>query len=157
VIWVKITARNRWVLMAGHALEKVQLDAGVDHPGQRRVPQAVPHATGQPQIINQLVPPPSIAQGRGRDHPSTRPTSRRASLTLPPSVAPRREHRLDDRHRTTPQAIGVLGDQAAAAGVGLPPHVISPLVRPTSRTSSPATSLNRDAVVAKIITQLLQA
>jgi hypothetical protein len=52
VIRVKITARHRRVLMASHTLEKVQLDAGVGHPGQRRVSQAVPHEAGQPKIIN---------------------------------------------------------------------------------------------------------
>lgn len=34
MIWVKITARHRRVLMASHALEKVQLDAAVGHPVQ---------------------------------------------------------------------------------------------------------------------------
>lgn len=58
--------------MASHALEEVQLDAGVGHPGQRRVSQPVPYEPGQPKIINQLVPPRRIAQSRGRDHPSTR-------------------------------------------------------------------------------------
>ena len=43
--------------MAGHALEKVQLDVGVGHPGQRRMSQAVPHEAAQSKIINQLVPP----------------------------------------------------------------------------------------------------
>ena len=37
MIRVKIAARDRRVLMASHTLEKVQLDAGVSHPGQRRV------------------------------------------------------------------------------------------------------------------------
>jgi hypothetical protein len=38
--------------MASHTLEMVLLDAGVGHPGQRRVSQAVPHEAGQPKIIN---------------------------------------------------------------------------------------------------------
>ena len=42
VIRVEITARHRQVLMASHTLEKVQLDAGVGHPGQRRVSQGGP-------------------------------------------------------------------------------------------------------------------
>ncbi len=58
--------------MASHTLEKVQLDAGVGHPGQRRVSQPVPYEARQPKIINQLVPSRRIAQGRGRDHRSTR-------------------------------------------------------------------------------------
>ena len=57
MIRVKITARHRRVLMASHTLEKVQIDAGASHPGQRRVSQAVPHEPGQPKIINQLVNP----------------------------------------------------------------------------------------------------
>ena len=82
MIWVKITARHRWVLMAGHALEKGALDTSVGHQDQRRVSQAVPHEAGQPKIVNQLVPARRIAQGRSRDHPSG-PTSRRASVALP--------------------------------------------------------------------------
>jgi hypothetical protein len=39
----------------------------------------VPHEAGQPKIINQLVPPRRIAQGRGRDHPSTR-TNQQTSI-----------------------------------------------------------------------------
>ena len=35
--------------MAGPTLEKVQLDASVGHPGQRRMSQAVPHEAGQPR------------------------------------------------------------------------------------------------------------
>ena len=42
--------------MAGHVLEKVQLDAGVGYPGQRCVSQAEPHGAGQPEIINELAP-----------------------------------------------------------------------------------------------------
>jgi hypothetical protein len=42
VIRVEITARHRQVLMASHTLEKVQLDAGVGHPDQRRVSQGGP-------------------------------------------------------------------------------------------------------------------
>jgi hypothetical protein len=61
-------ARHRRVLMAGHVLKKVQLDAGVGYPGQRRVSQAVPHGAGQPEIINELVLRRRIAQGRGGDH-----------------------------------------------------------------------------------------
>ena len=41
-------------LMAGHVLEKVQLDAF--YSGQRRVSQAAPHGAAQPEIINELVP-----------------------------------------------------------------------------------------------------
>jgi hypothetical protein len=101
--------------MASHTLEKVQLDAGVGHPGQRRVSQAVPHEAGQPKIINQLVPPGRIAQRRGRDHPSTR-TNQQTSI---PGSAYRQSiqrcaQRLDDRHRTPPPALGLLGDQSAA-------------------------------------------
>jgi hypothetical protein len=47
----------------------------------RRVSQAVSHETGQPKIINQLVTPRRIAQGRGRDHPSTR-TNQQTSIWL---------------------------------------------------------------------------
>jgi hypothetical protein len=54
--------------MASHTLEKVQLDAGVGYPGQRRVSQAKPHGAGQSEIINELVPRRRIAQGRGGDH-----------------------------------------------------------------------------------------
>jgi hypothetical protein len=42
----------------------------------------VPHEAGQPKIINQLVPPRRIAQGRGRDHPSTR-TDQQTSIPGP--------------------------------------------------------------------------
>ena len=49
MIRVKIPARHRRVLMAGHLLEKVQLDAGVGYPGQRRVSQAVPHGPASPR------------------------------------------------------------------------------------------------------------
>ena len=35
VIRVNITARHRRVLMAGDALQQVQLDTGIGHPGQR--------------------------------------------------------------------------------------------------------------------------
>jgi len=48
--------------MASHALKKVQLDAGIGHPGQRSVSQAVPHEASQPKIINQLVLPRRIAR-----------------------------------------------------------------------------------------------
>jgi hypothetical protein len=34
--------------MASHTLEEVQLDAGIGHPGQRRVSKPVPHEAGQP-------------------------------------------------------------------------------------------------------------
>jgi hypothetical protein len=69
--------------MAGHALEKVQLDAGVGHPGQRRVSQAVPHEAGQPKIINQLVHPVASRRVAVVITPPRGPTSRRASLALP--------------------------------------------------------------------------
>jgi hypothetical protein len=72
VIGVEITARHGRVLMASHTLQKVQIDAGVGHPGQRRVPQAMPHKARQPKIINQLVSPRRIAHGSSSDHPSTR-------------------------------------------------------------------------------------
>jgi hypothetical protein len=60
---VEITARHRRVLMASHTLEKVQLDAGVRHPGQRRMSQAVPHEASQPKIINPIRPTPSHRAG----------------------------------------------------------------------------------------------
>jgi hypothetical protein len=40
MIRVELAARHRRVLMASHTLEKVQFDAGVGHPGQRRVAAA---------------------------------------------------------------------------------------------------------------------
>jgi hypothetical protein len=121
VIRVEITARHRRVLMAGDALEKVQLNASVGHPGQGSVSQAVPHEASQPKIINQLVPPRRIAQGRGRDHPSTR-TNQQTSIPGPAhrKSLQRRAQRLDDWHRTPPPVLGLLGYQAAAAC--LPPR-----------------------------------
>jgi hypothetical protein len=82
MIRVKITARHRWVLMAGHALEKGALDTSVGHQDQRRVSQAVPHEAGQPKIVNKLVPARRIAQGRSRDHPSTT-TNQQTSIRGP--------------------------------------------------------------------------
>ena len=80
MIRVEITARHRRVLMASHTLEQVQLDAGIGHPGQRSVSQAVPYEASQPKIINQLVPPRGIAQSRGSDHPSTRTDQQRSGV-----------------------------------------------------------------------------
>jgi hypothetical protein len=83
VIRVEITAGHRRVLMASHTLEKVQLDAGVGHPGQGRVSQPVPHEARQPKIINQLVPPVASRKVAVVITPPRGPTSRQASLTLP--------------------------------------------------------------------------
>ena len=80
VIRVEITTRHRQVLMASHTLEKVQLDAGVGHPGQRRVSQGGP-------LLARTGPGCQSLQ--------------------------RRTQRLDDRRRTPPPALGLLGDQAA--------------------------------------------
>ena len=54
-------------------------------------------------------------------------------------------------------ALGLLGDQAAAAGIRLPPHGQQPTLEVDVNHMRPATSLIRNAVVAKIITQSPQA
>ena len=43
---MQVAAGDSRVLVAGDPLEDVQLDAGVRHPGQRCVPQAVPDEAG---------------------------------------------------------------------------------------------------------------
>jgi hypothetical protein len=144
--------------MASHTLQKMQLDAGVGHPGQRRMSEAVPHEAGQPKIINQLVPPGRIAQSRGRDHPSTG-TDQQTSIPSPAyrESFERRPQRLDNRHRTPPPALGLLGDQATAAGIRLPLNGQQTTKEVDVTHLQPATSLIRNAVVAKIITQSPQA
>jgi hypothetical protein len=54
--------------------------------------------------------------------PPRGPTSRRASLALNRQSLQRRAQQLDDWHRTPSPALGLLGDQAAAAWVRLPPN-----------------------------------
>jgi hypothetical protein len=83
VIRVKIAARHRRVLMAGHTLEKVQLDAGVGHPGQRRVSQAVPHEAGSPRSSTNSSHPVASRRVAVVITPPRGPTSSRASLALP--------------------------------------------------------------------------
>jgi hypothetical protein len=140
--------------VAGHALEKVQLDTGVGHPGQRRVSQAVPDDAGQPKIINQFVPPRRIVQGRGRVHPSTR-TNQQASIPGPTTVS-----RSSVAHSSSMIGTGHRRRPLVSLVTRPPPRgyvclrtANSPRMRSTSPTCSPATSLIRNAVVAKIITQ----
>jgi hypothetical protein len=75
--------------MASDTLEKMQLDAGVGHPGQRRVSQAVPNEAGQPKIINQLVPHPVASRRIAVGSPlhDAQPVDEHPWL-CPPSVDP---------------------------------------------------------------------
>jgi hypothetical protein len=113
--------------MASHTLEKVQLDAGVGHPGQRRVSQPVPHQPASPRSSTNWSHPVASRKVAVVITPPRGPTSRRASLTLPTVKRSRVAQRVDDRHRTPPPALGLLGDQAAAAGVRLSPQSQQPM------------------------------
>jgi hypothetical protein len=55
---VQIAADDGRVLVAGNPLKDVQLDTRVGHPGQRGIPQAVPHEAGLADLADHVVPTP---------------------------------------------------------------------------------------------------
>lgn len=113
--------------MAGDPLQDVQLDAGISHPRQCRVPEPMPDQTLQAELSDQCIPPRRITQRRRRDHTAAR-TDHQPLIATPSSREPENgwTQGVDDRHRTATAAFGFLGDQTTTSGIDLPRDVEQP-------------------------------
>jgi hypothetical protein len=131
MIRVELAARHRRVLMASHTLEKVQFDAGVGHPGQRRVAaagrelrlRAALGALAAPHDDTLQAPCQRRHPGRHRRRRSrpSRSTRRSSSeLTSEPS-GPTSSRRLPAAYVPEPASTAMLGEEELVGHFG--PHL----------------------------------
>lgn len=139
--------------MAGDPLQHVQLDAGVGHPRERCVSEPVADQPWQPQLLDKGVPSRGISQSRcGEDAAAWSQHQSFIRESIGSQTLQGRAEGIDDRYDPGASALGGLGDQAAATGVGLSPYLNEALLEDDVADVQPGTSLIRRAVVARIVT-----
>ena len=80
---MQVSRSHRGILVPGDALEHVQVDARVGHPGERGVPQPVADQAGEAEVPDEGVPARGVAEGGCGDDATARSQDQAFMLASP--------------------------------------------------------------------------